>query len=291
MVHILQKTQEVKMFWGKIKEISRMVREVEIENVIVPEGRFRTISYDDSLRKLADSIREHGIIEPLLVRKDPGSTIKYKLIAGERRLRAAEILGMPTVPCVSMETGEVDAAVLAIIENLHREDLNIFEEAAAITSLINLSGMTQEQCARRLSVSQSYVANKMRLLKLSADERQIILDNSLTERHGRALLRLQPGEERLKVLSVMVQRQMNVAAAEEYVESLLCAESRAAEIRAKPDRSEQRYKLIIKDIRLFYNSIDHAVDVIKKSGIPVESSRKETDNGTLISILLPKHVS
>lgn len=281
------------MFWGKIKEISRMVREVEIASIIVPEGRFRRIAYDDSLRSLADSIHEHGIIEPLLVRRELGSSSvspKYILIAGERRLRAAEILGMATVPCISIETGEIDAAILAIIENLHREDLNIFEEAAAITSLINLSGMTQEQCARRLSVSQSYIANKMRLLKLSADERELILENSLTERHSRALLRLDPGEERIKVLNTMIERKMNVATAEEYVESLICAEARANEIKAKAAKGEQRQKIIIKDIRLFYNSIDHAVDIIKKSGIPVESSRKETDNGTLISILLPKNV-
>lgn len=282
------------MFWGKIKEISRMVREIEISNVVIPEGRFRRVTYDESLRSLADSIREHGILEPLLVRKDLSSSAaspKYTLIAGERRLRAAEILGMSTVPCVSMETGEVDAAILAIIENLHREDLNIFEEAAAITSLINLSGMTQEQCARRLSVSQSYVANKIRLLKLTAEERQLILENDLTERHGRALLRLDVGKERLNILKTIIERKLNVAATEEYIESLICAEARANEIKSKPPRSEQRQKIIIKDIRLFYNSIDHAVDIIKKSGIPVESSRKETENGTLISILLPKNVS
>lgn len=280
------------MFWGKIKEISRMVREVDVENVIVPEGRIRRVSYDENLRALADSISEHGIIEPLLVRREPGSANvgRYILIAGERRLRAAQILGMQTVPCVSMETGDIDSAVIAIIENLHREDLNIFEEAAAIQSLINLSGMTQEQCARRLSVSQSYVANKMRLLKLSAEERELILSNNLTERHGRALLRLEEGDERTKILQTMIERGMNVASAEEYVESLICAEARANEIRSKPPKSEQRQKIIIKDIRLFYNSIDHAVDIIKKSGIPVESSRKETDNGTLISILLPKNV-
>lgn len=281
------------MFWGKIKEISRMVREVEIAGIIVPDGRFRRIAYDDSLRSLADSINEHGIIEPLLVRRELGSSSvspKYILIAGERRLRAAEILGMATVPCISIETGEIDAAILAIIENLHREDLNIFEEAAAITSLINLSGMTQEQCARRLSVSQSYIANKMRLLKLSSDERELILENNLTERHSRALLRLNSGEERIKVLNTMIERKMNVAAAEEYVEALICAEARANRIKSNTARGEQTQKIIIKDIRLFYNSIDHAVDIIKKSGIPVESSRKETDNGTLISILLPKNV-
>jgi len=276
------------MFWGKIKEISRVVREVPLKDIHIPDGRIRRVVYDDSLRSLADSIRDHGIIEPILVSREPGDSSEFRLIAGERRLRAGEIAGLSTVPCVSIEANEVDAAVIAIVENLHREDLNIFQEAQAISSLISLSGMTQEQCALRLSVSQSYVANKLRLLRLTACEQELILKNGLTERHGRALLRLAAGEERLSVLHLMIDREMNVATAEEYVESMLCAAARAEEISSKPPRSEQRAKLILRDIRLFYNSIDHAVDIIKKSGIAVESSRKETNEGTLISILLPK---
>ena len=281
------------MFWGKLKEITKVIREVDVQDIVVPDGRVRQTTYDESLRALSESIREHGVLEPLLVRKDvvPASDVPvFHLVAGERRLRAAEMAGLDTVPCVSIEASEVDAAVIAIIENLHREDLNIFEEATAIASLIELSGMTQEQCARRLAVSQSYIANKLRLLRFSKEERERILKNGLTERHARALLRLSEPEERRRVIEIFIERGMNVAAAEEYIESLLCAETRAEEIRSKPPKSEQRHKLIIKDIRIFYNSIDHAVDVIKKSGIPVESTRKETDHGTLISILLPKAV-
>ncbi|MBO5256147.1 MAG: ParB/RepB/Spo0J family partition protein [Clostridia bacterium] len=280
------------MFWGKLKEITKVIREVDVQDIVVPDGRIRQVAYDESLRALAASIKEHGILEPLLVRKEPATDCipVFHLIAGERRLRAAEIAGLDTVPCVAIEASEVDAAVIAIIENLHREDLNMFEEATAIGSLIGLSGMTQEQCARRLAVSQSYIANKLRLLRFSKDERERILKNGLTERHARALLRLSEEAERVRVIEIFAERGMNVAAAEEYIESLLCAESRAAEIRSKPPKSEQRHKLIIKDIRIFYNSIDHAVDVIKKSGIPVESTRKETESGTLISILLPKAV-
>ena len=278
------------MFWGKTKELSRAVREVPTDRITVPEGRIRRIVYDEGLRALADSIREHGIIEPLIVRReeDEGDGERFSLIAGERRLKAAELEGIRSVPCVSVEAGDIDAAVIAIIENLHREDLNMFEEAAAIASLIKLSGMTQDQCARRLAVSQSYIANKLRLLRLTENERELILDRGLTERHGRALLRLTPGNERMAVLRIMIDREMNVAAAEDYVESLICAQSRAAEIRRQPDRSEQKQRLILKDIRIFYNSIDHAVDIIKKSGIAVSSSREETPDGTLISILLPK---
>lgn len=281
------------MFWGKIKEISRVVREVEISEIRVPDGRFRRIRCDESLAALAESIREHGIIEPLIVRRvlGVGGEAEFTLVAGERRLRAAEMAGLTTVPVVSVEAGEVDAAILAIIENLHREDLSMFEEAASIQSLISLTGMTQEACAKKLSVSQSYVANKLRLLRLSDGEQEKIEENGLTERHARALLRLEDEEEREEVLSIIIKREMNVSRTEEYIEDLICAKSRLAERESKPKGSEQKRKLVIRDIRLFYNSIDHAVDVIKKSGIPVESTRKEVEEGVLISILLPKKAS
>lgn len=281
------------MFWGKIKEISRVVREVEIGVIRVPDGRFRRIRCDESLAALAESIREHGIIEPLIVRRvlGIGGEAEFTLVAGERRLRAAEMAGLTTVPVVSVEAGEVDAAILAIIENLHREDLSMFEEAASIQSLISLTGMTQEACAKKLSVSQSYVANKLRLLRLSDCEQEKIEENGLTERHARALLRLEDKEEREEVLSIIIKREMNVSRTEEYIEDLICAKSRLAERESKPKGSEQKRKLVIRDIRLFYNSIDHAVDVIKKSGIPVESTRKEVEEGVLISILLPKKAS
>ncbi|MBE6598139.1 MAG: ParB/RepB/Spo0J family partition protein [Ruminococcaceae bacterium] len=273
------------VFFKKIEELRKVVRDIEIDEIIVGTGRFRVQFEGESMRALADSIKSHGVIEPLIVRFENGL---YYLVAGERRLRAAEMAGLSVVPCISVAATQIEAAVIAIIENLHREDLNMFEEASAIRSLIELGSMTQETLARRLSVSQSYIANKLRLLRLSEDEKEAIVRCGLTERHARALLRISAEGERREILSIMIERQMNVAAAEEYIESILCAESRANEIRSKPDRSEQRHKLIIKDIRLFYNSIDHAVDVIKKCGIPVESTRKETDSGTLISILLPK---
>lgn len=281
------------MFWGKIKEISRVVREVEISEIRVPDGRFRRIRCDESLAALAESIREHGIIEPLIVRRvlGIGGEAEFTLVAGERRLRAAEMAGLTTVPVVSVEAGEVDAAILAIIENLHREDLSMFEEAASIQSLISLTGMTQEACAKKLSVSQSYVANKLRLLRLSEGEQEKIEENGLTERHARALLRLEDKEEREEVLSIIIKREMNVSRTEEYIEDIICAKSRMAERESKAKGSEQKRKLVIRDIRLFYNSIDHAVDVIKKSGIPVESTRKEVEEGVLISILLPKKAS
>lgn len=275
------------MFFKKVEEFKKVVREIEITHIRVGEDRVRRIVPDAALASLADSIARHGVIEPVLVRSlpcRPDGEREWSLIAGERRLRAAKMCGLTTLPAIAIEATQTDAAVLAIIEKLHREDLNFFEEAFAIRSLIALAGITQDTCAKRLSVSQSYVANKLRLLRLTAAEQEWILQNGLTERHARAVLRIQDEGERMQVLKIFAERQLNVASAEEYVESILCA----AERRVQTAPPEIRQKIIVKDIRLFYNSIDHAVDVIKKCGIPVSSSRREIPEGTLIEILLPK---
>ncbi|MBR4203920.1 MAG: ParB/RepB/Spo0J family partition protein [Clostridia bacterium] len=296
------------MFWGKINEISRVVREIPVGEIAVPRDRARTGEDDEALRRLTESVRRHGVIEPLLVRRtaearaDEGAgspadtgkpTPSCVLVAGERRLRAAVRAGMHAVPCVFTEADDADAAVLAIVENLHREDLNLFESASAVSSLLSLTGMTQEQCARRLGVSQSYVANKLRLLRLTEDERRAALENGLTERHCRALLRLEDGEDRKAVLSAMISRRMNVAQAEEYVESMLCAQARAEKLRhtrggANGAGDDARRRLLVRDTRQFFGSIDRAVDVMRRTGIAVEASRRDTAEGTLISILLPK---
>lgn len=295
------------MFWGSLNEISRVVREVPIGEIEIPEGRIRRregdLQAEEALRSLAESIRRHGVVEPLLVRHLPGASgdaasdpsrppresgPTCALIAGERRLRAAAMAERTTVPCVFVEADAAESAVLAIVENLHREDLNLFESAAAIASLVEVTGMTQEQCARRLGVSQSYVANKLRLLRLTDEERRTILENGLTERHSRALLRFPTEAERRPVLAAMAERHMNVAAAEEYVESLLCAASRAAELRRADVRPETRERMIVRDMRQFYGSIERAVDVMRKTGVSVEATRRETSGGVEISILVPK---
>ena len=288
-------------------EITRAVREIPTDDIAAETGTIPDIGPDDGpkggpkggqegqrLRMLAEEIRTRGVIEPLLVKKngDP----PYLLIAGERRIAAARLAGRKTVPCVLTDGNDPDAAVPAIVENIHREDLNLFESAAAISALLSLTGLTQEECARRLGVSQSYVANKLRLLRLTPEERRLMLEHRLTERHGRALLRFGTPGERAPVLSAMIAREMNVASAEDYVESLLCADARVA--RRSPDGNGSREKsaltpsdrlrLITRDTRRFTDSIDKAVDVIRRSGIPVESSRKDTPAGTLISILVPK---
>jgi ParB family chromosome partitioning protein len=213
---------------------------------------------------------------------DTGDLIKpiYEIIAGERRLRAAKLLGLTEVPCIIIEADDRLSAELAIIENIQRENLNIFEQAGAIAALIDIYSLTQEQVARQLSASQSYVANKLRILRLTAAERTVILDNGLTERHARALLKIDDSELRMKTLAHIASRGLNVAASETYIENVLTEE--------RAERAKGKRKLIIKDIRIFYNTVDHAVEVVRQAGIDIISDRREVGDGVEFTIKIAK---
>lgn len=262
---------------GKEEERATAVGTVELIRVTEIKrnpAQPRRVFEEEPLLSLAQSIRRHGILQPLVVRRLPLGG--YELIAGERRLRAAVLAGVREVPCLVRESTPEESAELAIIENLQRRDLDIFEEAGAIAALCARYSMTQEEIGRRLAVSQSYIANKLRLLRLSVEAREIILRGGLSERHARAVLRL-PEEKRIPALRHMADEGMNVAAAERYVERLL------TEKRPRP-----RGRGVIKDIRLFYNSLDRAVRMVKESGIGIVSERREDDEGIEVVIRINK---
>ena len=229
----------------------------------------------EALEELAESIRTYGILQPLTVRKVAAG---YELVAGERRLRASRIAQLREVPCLVAQVDEKDSALLALIENLQRRDLDYFEEAAAIARLISRYGLSQEQAAEKLGKSQSAVANKLRLLRLSEPVRQALRQSGLTERHARALLRLPDEEARLSALAEIVRRQMNVARTEEYVEQLLAE-------KPVPARSAT---YIIKDVRLFLNSIDRSFQLMRQSGVNADLGRRDTDSEILLTIRIPK---
>ena len=170
------------------------------------------------LEELSASIREHGILQPLTVRRaeDKG----YELISGERRLRAAKMAGLDTVPCILIRVDDMESSLLALIENLQRRDLDFVDEALALEQLISTYHLSQEEAARRLGKSQSAVANKLRLLKLSAPVLESLRRNGLTERHGRALLRLSE-EQRLPVLEQIIKERLTVSKTDELVDKLL----------------------------------------------------------------------
>ncbi len=237
--------------------------------------------------RLADSIRRYGILQPITVRiaSDGDKNRIFEIIAGERRFRAAKMLGMRSVPCIIMTADDKKSAELALIENLLRENLNIFETARAMKKLIEDFRLTQDEVAKKLSMSQSAVANKLRLLRYSTDEEALILENKLTERHARAILKLNDPEERKKTILIVIKSHLNVNATEAYVDKLLDEKDCIIE------KSGKKIP-IIKDIRLFYNTLDRAIDIVKNAGIDISSKKKEDESGILIeiSILNPRKV-
>lgn len=260
-------------------EEGEQVYSIEVSKISANPNQPRKVFTEDSIIKLADSIRQYGIIQPITVRKIGEG---YEIISGERRLRAAKELKMERVPCIVRDISEETSAEIAIIENLIREDLNIFEQAQAIETLIDTYNLTQEEIAKRLSNSQSFVANKLRLLRLSSAERELILKNNLTERHARALLRVYDTSLREKLLKEIVEQGLNVGKSEELIELSLQRE--------EPNRITKR-RNCYKDIKSFYTAIDRAVDNVKNSGISVKSRRIENDEFVELTILIPKDTS
>ena len=230
-----------------------------------------------SIRELADSIKTYGLIQPIAVRRIRENS--YELIAGERRLRACTILNMEEIPAIIVEATATDSAILALIENIQRENLGYIEEANAYLSLISDHGITQEELAEKLGKSQSTVANKIRILRLSFQVRKLLAENNLSERHARALLKLATDKERLKALDVVIKRGLNVQKTEELIAGMLME---------KVETEKPKNIRIFKDIRIFSNTIRQALDIMKKSGINAESSTREDENFIEYLIKIPK---
>ena len=256
------------------KQNSESIYPIEVSKITANPNQPRKIFADEAILKLADSIRQYGIIQPLCVRKIGEN---YELISGERRLRAAKELGMTSVPCVIMEINESKSAEISIIENLIREDLNIFEQACAIETLIDTYGFKQEQIAKKLSNSQSFIANKLRLLRLSANEREKILQNNLTERHARALLRILDTSLREKILNKIIEEGLNVVKSEELIDRTLSGD----------EEKSQKNRTFYKDVKSFYSAIDRAINAVKLSGVDIKSRKIESDDFTELTILIP----
>lgn len=246
---------------------------IRIEDIVTNPNQPRKVFSSEQIQSLAQSILENGLLQPLSVRK---SGKGYELVAGERRLRALKSLEYKTAPCIIIDADENKSAVLALVENLQREDLNPFEEAFAISEVIGKTGLTQSQIAQRLSLSQSAVANKLRLLRLSQKEREVILKNNLTERHARALLRIEDLNLRKKALYHIAASSLNVAQAEKYIEKLLSNEKSG------------RTTMVFKDLRIFINTINMAIETMRKNGVKASAVRGETEGFIEYTIKIPK---
>ena len=248
----------------------------------------RKIFDDEALKELSESIRSYGILNPLTVRLRGG---KYELVAGERRLRAARLAGLREVPCILLDVNMEDASLIALVENLQRRDLDFIEEAVGINRLIRMFGMSQEEAARRIGKSQSAVANKLRLLKLPQDILYSLRSNGLTERHGRALLRLPRAEEQRAALEFIIENGLTVAATDAYIDALLSSPEEAAEESAeeKPvERPTGRRAFVLKDVRVFLNTVTRSIDLMKQGGIDAGIQREDTEDSLILTISIPK---
>jgi len=230
-----------------------------------------------ALESLAQSIRLHGMLQPLVVRRVSG--MRYELIAGERRLMAARLINLDTVPCIVREMDADDSAVAALVENIQRENLSFFEEAQAIARLMYHYGLTQSQAAARLGQSQSSVANKLRLLKLSDKVRTRIIELDLTQRHARALLRLPSEAQQMTILALIEERGLGVVQTEELVRKRLEPQMR---VRAKKPVG------LFRDARIFVNTINGALSAIEKSGMLISSEKSEDDTSIEYVIRMKK---
>ncbi len=253
---------------------------VGIDRIVPNPNQPRRHFAREELEALSESILQNGLLQPLTVRRAEGGT--YELVAGERRLRACRMAGLHALPCIVMELNNQQSSVLALVENLQRSDLDFFEEAEAIGRLIGEYDLTQEEVAARLGRKQSTIANKLRLLRLTQDERRKILEAGLTERHARALLRLPEGALRTQTLARIIQGRLNVSATEALVErTLVLAEAEKAPVRRRPLG-------IVKDVRLLVNTLNRAVESIQHTGIAVCTRQEDRGDFVEYIVQIPK---
>ena len=255
--------------------IEQEVLYLNVEKVSPNPYQPRKFFDNDSIEDLAKSIKEYGVMQPISVRLING--VSYELVAGERRLRASRLAGLATIPAIVVNIKDQDSAMLAIIENIQREDLNYIEEAIGFTNLLEDYRFTQEELAKRLGKSQSTIANKIRILKLSKEVQKFLIENNLSERHARALLRLEDEGMQIFVLQKVVKDGLNVKKTEDLIARML-------EDKKEPVKGSAKIKRIIKDIRLFSNTIKQTVGMMKDSGYETEYIIDEIENGCEILI-------
>ena len=259
--------------------------------LIVPNrSQPRSVFNGNNIIRLADSIKRYGMLQPLTVRRYDSNADSdyYELVAGERRLRAAKLLGMRTVPCVLIDVDDSRSAELAIIENLLREDLNMFEQAEGFKKLIENHRLTQEEVALRVSMSQSAIANKLRLLRLTQSERELILESNLTERHARALLKLSDTSTRSSALKQIILQRMNVCAAEEYIDKLIENERISRENYTEIFKILESRNTNIHKINAFCSILEKNIKNMREKGCLVSSVREEFDDATVLTIKISK---
>lgn len=255
------------------------ISDIPIIKIRPNKAQPRKVFNEEDLNALSQSIAENGILQPLTVRKV--STTEYELIAGERRLRASVMAGLRKVPCIVIKCSEKESAVYALLENLQRSDLGMFEEARGVSRLIRRYGLTQQEAAVKLGKTQSTIANKLRLLRLTYEEQEWIENAGLSERHARALLKLGDEGARREALSKIISENLNVQQSENLINLMLSSSP-------KSNKKQGTSKAVIKDVRIFVNTINKAIDTMRLAGIDAQSDKTDTDNFIEYTIRIPK---
>lgn len=237
----------------------------------------RSIFNEEKISELAQTIHTHGMIQPIIVRKTEDE--RYEIIAGERRWRAVQSLDWEYIPGIVRDMNETETASVALIENLQREELTVIEEATAYAKLIDMHELTQEALAQRLGKNQSTIANKLRLLKLPEAVQHALLNKEITERHARALIKVDDPEKQVELLEEILERHLNVKQTEEKIANL-----------NKPTtkKKQPRLKGINKDIRIAMNTIRQSLNMVSDTGIDVESDEEDLEDYYQITIKIPK---
>lgn len=228
----------------------------------------RKIFDHDALKELSESIRQYGVIQPVTVRKKRDST--YELVAGERRLKAAALAGLLKIPAIIIEMEDEDSAIVALMENIQRQNLSFLEEAAGYRNLLDKCGLTQEELAQKIGKTQSAIANKIRLLKLPSAVREIVRDNSLTERHARALLRLDSEEKQVYAAIRIADLNLSVKQSEELIDKIIR--------KGIEEPAKEKVQRSISDVRVFFKTISKAISLMNEKGIEASAQKDETDN-------------
>lgn len=261
----------------------RVLRRIRISEIVRNPNQPRRYFDPEAIATLAESIRQYGVLNPLTVRRTANGG--YELVAGERRLRAARVAGLTDVPCLLINADGEDSSVIALVENLQRRDLDFFEEANGFKRFIEQFGLTQEEAARKVGKTQSAVANKLRLLRLSQQNMELIRCNNLTERHARALLRLNDEADRINVTNYIIEHELNVSRTEEYIDEFLKAKENPQPV-VEPESGKHVVRLF-KDVRFFLNTLNRAVGVMVDAGIGATVKQQESDDGLTLTICIP----
>lgn len=251
------------------------VKNISVHSIVPSPYQPRTLFDDERIEELMQTIRTHGVIQPIVVRIRNNS---YELIAGERRLRATKKLGLETIPAIVRDFNDSQAASIALIENLQREGLTAIEEAAAYQQLIELHDLTQESLAQRLGKSQSTIANKIRLLQLYEPVKAALMERKITERHARALLSLDQEEQQVKLLEEIIAKELNVKQ----------TEARINFIKEAAKNKKSKRVSFTKDVRLALNTIRQSVEMVTNSGLNINTSEKDHEDHYEIVIKIPK---